>query len=359
MTDELIDRIYECAVVPELWPAVLDDLAGVIEARGGLVFSARKAVCWTASGSVEDLFEEYFSDGWFDRCSRRVCSIGAEKPSFFVEHDFWTEAQLNDDPMYRDLFRPHGVGWSAWTGLRMPTGDEIVVSIERPFERGPIERELVERLNVLRPHLVRSALVSGRLGLERAKGATEALMSLGLPALLLDGAGRVMEANPMIEALPDQVRLGAHNRVVLNDGRANETLTSLLSSIDRTASATARSFPIRDEAGQPVALAHLMPIRRSAHEILGLSYALLVLTPLAGGAGPAPDLLRSLFNLTPAEARVARELSRGRSPEQIADTSGVSITTVRSQVRKILEKTGCTRQAEAAALLARLSLARD
>ena len=198
-TADLIDRIYECSVAPELWPSVLDDLASVAEARGGLVFASRKAVCWTASDSVTELFDEYFRDGWFGRCSRRVCSAAAGKASFFVEEDFWTPEQLNDDPMYRDLFRAHGVGWSAWTGMRLPTGDEIVVSLERPFDRGPIERELVDRLNVIRPHLVRAALVSARLGLQRVKGATEALAALGLPALLIDETGRVMEASPMAE----------------------------------------------------------------------------------------------------------------------------------------------------------------
>ena len=42
MPTELIDRIYECSVVPELWPTVLDDLARLTESRGGLLFSARK-----------------------------------------------------------------------------------------------------------------------------------------------------------------------------------------------------------------------------------------------------------------------------------------------------------------------------
>jgi len=356
MQDELIDRIYECALAPELWPAVLDDLARLTDARGGLLFAARKGVCWTASDSVQDLFDEYFDDGWFGRCSRRVCSMGAEKPSFFVEHDFWSDEQIGADPLYRELFRPHGVGWSSWTGLRMPSGDEIVVSLERPFERGPIEREMVDRLNQLRPHLVRSALVGGRMGLQRAQGATEALMALGFPAMLVDATGRVVEANPLMEALPEQVRWTAGNRMTLADPRANEALADALTAIETTSSAS-RTLPLRDEAGQPVALMHIVPIKRSAHDILARSYALLLVTPLTGGRTPSPDLLKSLFSLTASEARVAKGLARGETVEQIAAQGGVAVTTVRSQVRKVLEKTGCGRQAEVASLLARLSIA--
>jgi DNA-binding CsgD family transcriptional regulator len=354
---ELIDRIYECAVVPELWPSVLDDLAELTDARGGLLFSARKQLCWTASESVQDIFQEYFTDGWFDRCSRRVCSMNNARASFFVEQDFWDKDQLEKDPMYRDLFRPHGLGWSTWTGLRMPTGDEIVVSIERTFERGPIEREHVDRLNELRPHLVRAALVTARLGLQRAKGATDALTALGLPALLVDETGRVVEANPLIEALPEKVRFGVNNRLILADAKANETLASALAQIETLPSAASRTFALRDEAGQATTLLHIMPIRRSAHDVLGRSYALVLLTPLDANRGaPSADLMRTLFDLTPSEARVAQGIAGGKSMEDIASQGGVAITTVRSQLRRVLEKTGCTRQAEVAALLARVTI---
>ena len=35
MDQQLIDRIYECSVAPELWPGVLDELAKIADARGG------------------------------------------------------------------------------------------------------------------------------------------------------------------------------------------------------------------------------------------------------------------------------------------------------------------------------------
>ena len=71
------------------------------------------------------------------------------------------------------------------------------------------------------------------------------------------------------------------------------------------------------------------------------------------------ELVRSLFDLTPAEARVARSLSAGETLDDIAETGGVSRNTVRTQLRGVMEKTGCTRQAELVSLLANLSLPRD
>ncbi|WP_339931187.1 LuxR C-terminal-related transcriptional regulator [uncultured Brevundimonas sp.] len=357
MPTDLIDRIYECSVVPELWPTVLDDLANLTEARGGLLFSAHKALCWTASGSVRDVFDEYVNEGWFKRCSRRVCLMSQSEPSFFVEQDFWSEDQLGADPIYRDFFRPHGLGWSAGTGLRVPSGDNIVFSIERAFERGPIEIEHVERLNTLRPHLARSALVSSRLGLQRARGAAEALTDMGLPALLLDEDGRVVEANALMEAMPGRVGLGANDRLVLADRGAQARLTEAMSTITATAGVTPCTVPLRDEVGRATMVLHLMPVRRSAHDIFGRGYALLLITPVAADRAPSLELMRSLFDLTVSEARVARGLAIGKSLEMIATEGDVAITTVRSQLRRVLEKTGCTRQAEVAALLASVAVA--
>jgi DNA-binding CsgD family transcriptional regulator len=86
---------------------------------------------------------------------------------------------------------------------------------------------------------------------------------------------------------------------------------------------------------------------------------LLVLTPLATPPAPPVELMRSLFDLTPSEARVARRLAVGETLEEIASGGGVAISTVRSQLRQVLEKTGCARQAEVVSLLANVTLDRS
>jgi DNA-binding CsgD family transcriptional regulator len=357
---DLIDRIYECSFVPDLWPGVLDDLAGLADSRGGLLFSARDRVLkWTASANLKDIFRSYVEDGWFSRCPRRVCLFGQSMPGFFVEHDFWTADQLESKAIYRDFFRPHGLGWSAGTGLQMPTGDHIVFSVERDHSRGPIEKERVEALNELRSHLARSAFVSARLGLQRAKGANDALTSMGLPALLLDESGAVVEANRLIGELDEHLHWRARNRVALTDGRANDLLWAALAALGKDPGVAVRSFPLRDADDRASMVVHLIPVRRSAHDVFTGSYALLVLTPVAAPPAPPVELMRSLFDLTPSEARVARGLAVGETLEEIASAGSVAITTVRSQLRQVLEKTGCTRQAELVSLLANVTLDRS
>lgn len=354
MHDDLIDRIYECSVVPEAWPTVLDDVAALSGAVGGLLFSARKALNWTASDRVADVFAEYVNDGWFGKCSRRVCLMSQDAPSFFVEHDFWSDAEIDADPVYRDFFRPRGLGWSAGTGLQVPTGDNIVFSVERPFTDGPVDPDSVARLNMIRPHLARSALVSARLQHKRAQGASEALTALQLPAFLLKATGEVAEISPLAADLSDHVVHGAHGRLRLRDGQADRILTDAIAALDRDADDMARSFPVRGGDGLPRLVAHVIPVRRGAHDVFGDSFALLLLIPVAADRAPSATLMKSLFDLTPAEARVARGIAAGETPEALATEGDVAISTVRTQLRRVLEKTGCARQADLAALLARI-----
>ncbi|MBI1200668.1 MAG: helix-turn-helix transcriptional regulator [Phenylobacterium sp.] len=359
MQSDLIDRIYECSVAPELWPTLLDDLADISEARGGLMFSANKSLAWTASDTIRDVFDDYVKDGWFGRCSRRMCLMQQKMPAFFVEHDFWDDEALKREPIYRDFFVPRGLGWSAGTGLIIPTGDNIVFSLEREFERGPFEKRYVEQLNGLRPHLARSALISSRMSLKRATGATEALTDLRLPALLLNEAGGVVEANELIVELKSLLSWGVSNRIRLSDPSANGMLAAALQAIKAGSDPAANSFVVRDGEGSPSLVAHVIPIKRSAHDIFGSSYALLMLTPVGSKRVPSITLLNSLFDLTPAEARIASGLAEGKTLEEIAELGGVAKSTVRKQLRGVFDKTGCSRQAEVAALLSNLALGAD
>ncbi|TPW00282.1 MAG: hypothetical protein USCAAHI_00271 [Beijerinckiaceae bacterium] len=41
MDPELVDRIYECSLVPEFWPGVLDELGRIAEATEGRCLSPK------------------------------------------------------------------------------------------------------------------------------------------------------------------------------------------------------------------------------------------------------------------------------------------------------------------------------
>lgn len=64
-----------------------------------------------------------------------------------------------------------------------------------------------------------------------------------------------------------------------------------------------------------------------------------------------PKVLQELYDLTPAESRVAIELVNGSSPKEVARTFNVSVNTVRNQIKQTYRKTGTSRQSQLVALM--------
>ncbi|WP_158817817.1 helix-turn-helix transcriptional regulator [Methylocapsa sp. S129] len=358
MNEQLVDRIYESSFVPELWPGVLDELAEIANARGGVLFAANTEVLrWTASASLREEMARYVSDGWLMRGQRRGRLFGARHAGFLAESDIYSDGELEVDPVYSDFLRPAGLGWAAGTGIPLPTGDMLIVSLERDYERGPVESAVIQQLDLLRPHLARSALLSARMQLERARIASETLALIGVPALVLDDGAKVLAANSLIEALTGFVQWRARDRVSLKDPNADKLLFQAMATPDLTSAAT-RSFAVRDADSGALMVAHVIPIRGAARDIFVRCAAVLVMTPVAAPQAPPVELVQSLFDLTPAETRVARSLATGQTLDDIASAGGVSRSTVRSHLKAVMEKTGCNRQAEVVALLGGIAFPR-
>ena len=73
---------------------------------------------------------------------------------------------------------------------------------------------------------------------------------------------------------------------------------------------------------------------------------LVTLRPLVKSEPIAGAELVSLFNLTPAEARLSVELAAGHSLADISARRGVHISTLRAQLRSVFAKTGMSKQSE-------------
>ncbi len=353
MTHDLVDRIYECSFAPELWPNVFDELAQIAGARGGFLFVANQEVLnWTASDSLRGGMQFFVAGDFYRRSQRPGIALAARHAGFIRDCDFYTDETMAADPLYRDILWPAGLGWCAATIIPLPTGEVLFLSVERERSQGPVETAIVERLDALRPHLARSALMSARLQLERARIASETLAAIGLPALVFDDRGKVLAANTLIESLDGVVHWRASDQVTLCDPQAEVLFRQAIETLRAIGLNAPLSFALRaPESGGASMVAHVVPLRRTARDVFSRCAGVLVVSPVTLPDAPPVELVQSLFDLTAAEARVARNLTAGQTVEQIASSNGVSLNTVRTQVRGVLEKTGCRRQVEAIALL--------
>lgn len=350
---DFIDGVYEASVVPELWPQVLRVFAVLADADEGVLMSFRgvdsQIVC--SSQAFAALASQHYSyDGAVERSQRL---IALKHPGFAADADVFTDDEIRATPVYADFLIPRGYGSGIATSIHVPSGDNIIFHCERAYARGSYDPEIVARLDALRPHLARAALWSSRLGLQQAQAAAAALELVGLPAAVLGRRGQAIAANGLLAGMMPRVVQDLPSRLALVHQGADALLKAALETIARHADdGRTRSIPIPADGEDPPAIVHLVPIRGAAHDIFAGATAVLVATPVLPQAAPGVTVLQGLFDLTPAEAKVAGAIARGDTTAAIAATSGTSPATIRNQVAAVLAKTGLSRQAELVGLLA-------
>lgn len=188
--------------------------------------------------------------------------------------------------------------------------------------------------------------------LERARAKMEVCQQLGMPAAVLQRDGHVLLLNALLKKLHSQFVLTG-DRIKLSDEIANAHLTHALARLDALdPDRIGRSIPVLAAEGHPPLIFHLLPMKGSFGNVLGI----LVVTTVAELGVPAEDLVQGLFALAPAEARVAALIGSGLSPRQAAEQLGISEGTVRTTLKHVFGKTGVSRQSELAVLLTKLAL---
>ena len=188
------------------------------------------------------------------------------------------------------------------------------------------------------------------------RAVAEALGLIGFPAAVLGSRGRPLAANRLFQELMRGVVCDHGERLVFAD-RATDTLfaAALLELGMASRAGAVRSVPMRARGDRPPMILRVITLCAAGQDVFGAS-SILVVTRITPPAAPAAELLQGLFDLTPAEARVAREIGEGRTVDTIAEMFGLSRETVRSQLKAVLGKTGLGRQADLAALLAGVEL---
>jgi len=351
MDEQFLDSLYEAAVVPELWPQVLRRFQEIARGAGAvLVAVTPTSNRWiSSSAEFDQLVATHFNQFPGNERIRRL--IERRHAGFLRDIDVLSEAEMVLEPVYRDFLLPKGLGIGVATLVTSPTGEAFILHSERERSEGHAEDGLIARLDLIRPHLARAMLLSARLEFERARGAAQALDAIGLPAAVLDRNGRAVALNPRFEALVPTVAVDRPSRLGLVDMAADGLLAAALKTVGGMAGATVRSIPVARRENQPPLILHLTPVRGVAHDIFSRAASILVVTPVVVKDVPTADVVQGLFDLTPAEARLAALIAGGHRPREAAAALGIMEETARSTLKRVMAKTGLHRQADLIGLL--------
>ncbi|MFO1102466.1 MAG: helix-turn-helix transcriptional regulator [Methylocystis sp.] len=329
----------------------MHDLARSVDAAGGIILTRRADawIGWRYSDAIKPGADAYLT-GPAARSQATARLLAFNRAGFVDAMEVFSEEEYLADPMMTEWGTPAGLHHATATAIPVPTGDLVVVQINRRSGEPRFTHADLCRLDAFRPHLARAGLLAARWRLERLRAAADALEMIGLPAAILDAQGTTLAANALFETMTSHVRWLPRDRFAFVDPGANALLQVALTEIADPAATSVRSFPAKGKAGAPVVV-HLVPTTGEARDLFDGGFGVLALTPLGSSAANV-TVIQGLFDLTPAEARVASGVAEGLTVNQIASRQAVTVATVRTQIKSVFAKTGSSRQSELAALLA-------
>jgi DNA-binding CsgD family transcriptional regulator len=338
LSHDLIERIYEAAFVPEAWPALLQTMADNAGSVSGALIIHRRDTgpLWTSTPSIRDMGAEYCGSGAWQESKLTSYVVGRQPSGFVLDVEFFPPEMLASEVGTSPLLL--GEGKLLTNVTAMPSGEFAILTLERRHGGAHLEEATRAWLNHLRPHLSRAAMISARLELERANTTVETLSRLGLAAAVMTSASTILAANSQFEALTALFQFRAFDKLSLR-GAAGALFQEAVSSPEALGGSV-RSIPVPARDEQPARIIHVSPIKRAAHDIFNRASCLVVVTAIGDTHAPSGAMLHGLFDLTPAEARLVQLLAQGQTINQAATRSGLSVATLRTQLRSVFAKTG-------------------
>ncbi|MCQ9376083.1 hypothetical protein NMQ14_17685 [Methyloversatilis sp. XJ19-13] len=279
-------------------------------------------------------------------------------------HEVFDDAFVAADPFYQEFLLPYGGRWSSGIKLMQDGDVAVIFAVTRRLDQGPLVGDAFVLCERLAWHVTKAyRLNQQRVPPDDGPGVVSAaLHQLSVPVFLLDGGCQIRFSNRSAGSL-----LSCGGALYALDGR----LALRHADNDRALRAVAKSLYGKAGDDRFPASAYL-PLAVSGHEgvaqpersrVLGMMLSsllpertigafgfkpslLAVAHVLQGASTPDPAVVASAFGLTRAEARIAIAITLGLSVEQIAEQRCKAVSTVRSQVKSMLAKMGCTRQSE-------------
>ena len=349
----LIDGIYGAAADTTGWPVILQRIADAFDAgEASLSAVSTTAVPWLVAPRTDPKFIESYGahfhplNMFWQRSSRLPVGTVATDSMLLPRET------LQASEFYNDWSRPQGYLSVMGATLLVEDGWRVEFVVPGKHEFGPKQIKLY---HAIAPHLARAVQLTHRLGraeMERAVAA-DALDRQSQALVVVNSESRVLFANRAANALfgnglslhDGTLRVGVNGqtaelqRMVAGCAKADLGNSGGHIAISRGPGRSAVSLLIIPAKSQPGWLASRHPC------------AMIFVTDPEAISTPEASFLQKQFGLTPAEAVLARELLNGDGIEAAAKRIGIGVPTARTHLRRVLAKTGTSRQAELVRLM--------
>jgi DNA-binding CsgD family transcriptional regulator/PAS domain-containing protein len=350
--DALLLDLYACAAEPGRWPGVLDRLCAQTGARSAVVqafsFDGPHArIQWTVQDSHTGRQQLTFpADAPNPRLTPRNALRGLNR---LVRDDHLFDSGDAAAPRLQRQLATMGLGRFIGTLQEVSHNTYLGLALHRPVDdHQDFSAAQTSLLSALAPHVGQAFVLGDRLGAADARDARlrQHFDRLRCGLIICDGEARVQWLNRSAEQLlalnqPLQLRGG----VLHSTGAGRDPLVQHIAGAAQAAQAQGVHY-LRLGQGQDALHVAVQAMTSPSPSATAAASVLLVVTA-ANTCGNVPtEALTRLFGLTPAEARLVGAMVTGSTVEQFAQHRGVSVGTVRGQLKQVLAKTGVGRQAD-------------
>lgn len=367
---ELVRRIYDCFLERENWPKLLARLTrefrstySVFMTQDRLTGLARIMATDVVPQDRQCAYETYYAQRtptlhhW-----DRLCAGEVFTDAIYDDYDGYLRSEI-----YNDFFRPLRADHIMCLQVSHDRTEDKSIVLRRSRRAGPFDGNNVARLHRLGRHLCNAERLSGTVRAAETVTANlgTLLDRLRIAAFVTDRTGLVRYMTPRGEHLlrDGRVLTVAAGRLDIRhaglDSRLRKAIRDCADSVDDPRKVATCALRASRTPGSGPALAIFVSAIAWGDTASNARAAALVVVnepdELCGRAAMPTGALAELFDLTPAQSRVALALCAGRSLSEHAALEGISVHTARTQLKRVQEKTETHSQAELVSLLLRSS----
>jgi len=362
----LIGAIYDAALDAAVWPDALGRSAKYLAGVGALLFTkdatTRNFALHHADARLDPQYVKLYAEKYskIDPSTSAHYFADIGEPVSMI--DFGPIDEFRATRIYREWAQPQGLVDFLTVSIDKNATTVAMYGLFRHERQGLVDDVARRRTRLIAPHIRRAILIGRAIDLKAAQAESfaDAFDRLSSSMLFIDSTGRIVHANAAaykVLAQGNVLRAVPGGRITSNDPNLGEALRKIFEDAgkgDRALGIQGIAFPIIARNGENY-VGHILPLTSGARTRTGSAFAAaaVLLVQKAELATPsAPEVLAKTFKLTPTELRVLLAVSEFGGVAEIADSFGISETTVKFHLKSLFDKTGARRQTELVKLLA-------
>jgi DNA-binding CsgD family transcriptional regulator len=362
----LIGDIYDAVIDPAQRNDVLDKIASFTGGHSGGLLSkhslSKSEVLYCYVGADPNSLQVYSE-------SYPKLDPTADSPCFGVEQvvsatDLVPYEEFRRGRFYREWARPHGWVDVASAVIEKSATSCTFLSVVRHEANGLVDDEMRRRMALLIPHVRRALLIGQTIHRKQTEAVcfSDVLDGLSSGMILVDANGRIVHTNNAGNAILDagDFLRSVCGRLVASDLAINAALREILVAAnagDAALGVKGIALPLTAHDGERH-VAHVLPLTSGARREAGLAYnavAALFIRKASLEPFSPPEVIGEMYKLTPTELRVLLAIVDIGGVPEVAAALGVAVTTVKTHLSRLFEKTGVARQADLVKLVAGFS----